>query len=37
MSRTTQESATTVKASPAREIIIPNQNLRNSLRRATWT
>ena len=37
MLRTTQESVTTVKASPAREIIIPSQNLRNSLRRATWT
>ena len=35
MPSTTQESATKVKASPAREIIIPSQNRRNARRRST--
>jgi hypothetical protein len=35
MLSTTQDSATTVKASPAREIIMPSQNRRNSGRRPT--
>jgi hypothetical protein len=34
MSSTTQDSATMVKASPAREIIIPSQNRRNARRQA---